>query len=238
VSRELFKIWGCLFLIVSLSNSAWAFRDCAWKEFKDKKAQIAGTQDGDTLTLLSSNGVKQNVRLLAIDTPESYFRGHTQGEWAQKARLRLRELLPRGTEVSVQLDRIYCDANNRLLAYIFVNEQNVNQLMVQEGWAVNYCVSPNEFYCKEFGLLAEDNWTQRRGFLGDESIDLPYIFREKKSTGTPFNYFVGDISTKLVYSNKDMEKIPVGQRVFFYNAKNIRPPYRLDSSVSDLSLIQ
>ncbi|MGE3387632.1 MAG: thermonuclease family protein, partial [Bdellovibrionales bacterium] len=161
-----------------------------------------------------------------IDTPETHFNDKSQGEWAFRAAARLKQLLPKGAEVQVELDRFACDSRGRTLAYVHKNGVNLNRLMIEEGWAVNYCVAPNFKHCEEYGAVVEKNIVQKRGFLADPGVQLPYLFREQ-GRENDFEYYIGDMHTKLVISSAKMDDIPVAQRVFFYSARRIRPPYRL-----------
>ncbi len=76
--------------------------------------------DGDTIRVGA-----QRIRLRGIDTPEmSEFAGPA-------AKQRLSELLRRGPIRIVPQGR---DVYNRLVADVFVNEQNVAETLIQEGY--------------------------------------------------------------------------------------------------------
>lgn len=76
--------------------------------------------DGDTIRVGG-----ERIRLRGIDTPElSEFDGLA-------AKRRLEELLRNGPIRIVSHGR---DVYNRLLADVFVNEQNVAEVLIQEGY--------------------------------------------------------------------------------------------------------
>lgn len=80
--------------------------------------------DGDTVVI---NG--ESVRLLGIDTDE---RG---GDCYQDAKKRLEELIL-NKEVRLESDERDKDRYGRYLRYLFIEEENVNLKMVEEGLAI------------------------------------------------------------------------------------------------------
>lgn len=222
-----------LFLIVlatspfnSFASSPGEKRECETRKLLSGPIFVEYTNDGDTVVLRASDGTLVHTRLLGIDTPETHYFGKNQGPWAFQAAQRLKELLPKGSQVEVKFDVVSCDSKARTLATIFSNGTNVNQTMLDEGWAVNYCVAPNFQDCEEFSRLTERNLSEKRGFLGDPGVELPYLFRaEDRPTG--YEYYIGDIVSKVVVSSKEMDRVPIPNRVFFYSARKITPPYHL-----------
>lgn len=218
------------FFIISFSPQAlWSQAqfnkiNCPWSHTLNKSLHVLFVQDGDTLTLVDSEGRRYKSRLVGIDTPESYFLGESQGLWAHIASDRLKALLPKNTVVEVEYDNQKCDPNGRLLIHIYKNKEHINRIMVEEGLAVNYCLPPNEKYCDEFGNTAQKNFDQKNGFFEDPTVEIPYLFRVNTRGGN-FVYYVGHRDSKKVVTSNEIETIPLGKRVIFYNKKNIRPPY-------------
>ena len=98
-------------------------------------AVISKIIDGDTIKL--ENG--ETVRLLGINTPEKgqpYYEESTN---------RLRELIE-GKEVILESDIDDKGQYGRLLRYIFLNGENINVKLVEEGLATVYIISPNMKY--------------------------------------------------------------------------------------------
>jgi endonuclease YncB( thermonuclease family) len=81
--------------------------------------------DGDTITCTS----REKVRLLRIDTPES------DEALYEEASAALRNLLPRGSSVKLELEGRPKDPYGRTLAYVFKGDNNVCLQMVLSGWS-------------------------------------------------------------------------------------------------------
>lgn len=224
-------MFGCLIGIEAHSKSV----ACSWERFKDQEGRVAGVQDGDTLTLLDQSGFKHKARLVGIDTPEVYYYGKSQGDWARRASLRLKELLPKGSRVTLVFDRQKCDFNGRLLVHVFFQSSHINQMMIEEGWAINYCVAPNELYCTQFGELVRKNQDSGRGFLRDPSVEIPYLFRVQVRQPN-FHYHVGSLYSKRVVPSSDLGQIPIDQRIIFYSSRYIRPPYYLSAEGESMNV--
>lgn len=102
---------------------------------KRKTATVARVIDGDTIELQDS----RTVRLLQIDAAEP-----GQGEcYSRKAGRLLREMLPAGTDVRLEIDPTLDrkDKHGRLLRYVWKRSTNVNVWLVRKGaasvWFVN-----------------------------------------------------------------------------------------------------
>lgn len=113
--------------------------------------------DGDTIVLRSNLGPR-TVRLIGIDAPE---RGGSTGSfeaWADDATRFLRDLIPTGTLVWVELDFEAEDRFGRLLAYVYVRDEAggwimrgepasmVNLMIARAGYADVLTIEPNSLY--------------------------------------------------------------------------------------------
>ncbi|NOX71986.1 MAG: hypothetical protein GXO64_04820 [Candidatus Micrarchaeota archaeon] len=103
--------------------------------YKTEYAIVTDVIDGDTIAI--ENG--ERVRLLGINTPE---RGRYLYEDAKN---RLTQLV-KDKNVTMKTDFDDSDRYGRKLRYIFVNETNVNALLVEEGLATAYIIPPNDRY--------------------------------------------------------------------------------------------
>ena len=124
---------------------------CSAPEFDvDDRAQgdaltgrVVKIADGDTITVVTEDGQRHTVRLLAIDTPESYATryGYTEcgGEEAKKA---LQRLVNRSPKVTLTTDPTQDreDRYGRLLAYVAPagGGQSFQAALVRAGWAEVY----------------------------------------------------------------------------------------------------
>ena len=230
--RSNFNTWYVYLLALSFSASAFAANPgeskakCDARNPISKNVTIANGVDGDTARVNTPDGQNYSVRFLSIDTPETHYNGKSQGVWGDRAAKRLQELLPVGTAVRLEFGPEVCDTNGRVLAYIFKGKVNMNELMVREGWAVNYCIYPNVAYCEELGALTNKNIHDGRGFMGDSTVEIPYIWRRKVS-GRAFTSYVGNMETKEVFLPGHEDRVPVGNRMFFFKKTDIAAPYHL-----------
>lgn len=111
--------------------------------------------DGDTVDVSTWSGTKR-VRLLNINAPELGHFGDPEECLAQEAKDRLEELLPEGTEVSLEYDNDRRDRYGRDLAGVFVGEDFINEHMVRDGFAHAVVYEPNRrFYDRILAAEAE-----------------------------------------------------------------------------------
>lgn len=119
---------------------------------------VLGVTDGDTLRV-EYQGREERIRMLRINTPERGAPGARQAtallrDWVQGKRVALE------FEVPDQPER---DKFNRLLAYIFVSETNVNVEMVRQGWSKFYLVHGEGRYAKAFRQAENEARAAKRG---------------------------------------------------------------------------
>jgi micrococcal nuclease len=225
-----FKI---LALAVALAASAPAFANdhkqqgaklkCDRENPIENQVTVEKNADGDTISVRARKGV-YSVRLIGIDTPESKFRGESQGEWADAASERLQEMLPAGKKVRLEISENVCDQYGRVLAHVFVGKSHVNKELVREGLAANYCVYPSLAHCQELGLLTEEAMKKRIGMFSDPSMELPYDFR-RRIKGSEQASFVGSLRTKKVLRPGNQNRVPVAERVFFFGESSVEAPF-------------
>ena len=123
--------------------------------------------DGDTARVVL-NGEKFTVRLIGIDTPELNTANYKGKEcFAGEAKARLTQLLE-GKKVKLELDQTQgeYDRYNRLLAYIWLGEQLVNQIMISEGYAFEYTYNLPYKYQTRFKKSEKEAREAMRGLWG------------------------------------------------------------------------
>jgi endonuclease YncB( thermonuclease family) len=110
--------------------------------------------DGDTV-VLAGDGGRRSVRLIGIDTPEVAHPVRGREPFGPEASAFTAALLPRGTEVWVELDVEVEDAYGRLLAYLYLADREgdwridgrpavmVNEAIARAGFARVLTVAPN-----------------------------------------------------------------------------------------------
>ena len=104
-----------------------------------KEVQLIRVVDGDTL-LISINGNKERVRLIGMNAPES-VKPHSQVEcFGREASRHLKELLQGNTMLRIEGDpsQHTYDKYGRRLAYVFSDNINLAEKMIEDGYAYEY----------------------------------------------------------------------------------------------------
>lgn len=138
------------------------------------KAYVSDVTDGDTLTI-SYQKKEYKVRLLCIDTPESVKQGVHIQPYAIEAS-RLTEKLTLRKNVRLVFEKGLKDKYGRLLAYIILeDEENLNAILVRNGYARVEIVSPNIKQMDYFLKLQNEAIQDRRGMWGLEADKQPFV---------------------------------------------------------------
>lgn len=99
-----------------------------------QKSVVTNVIDGDTIVIQGGD----RVRLLGIDAPEKNETFYKES----KARL---EQLIENKEVMLEREGDNKDRYSRLLRYVFLNDTNINLLLVQEGYAICYFYDKSKY---------------------------------------------------------------------------------------------
>ena len=105
-----------------------------------EKYPLVSVVDGDTIKILV-NGENTSVRLIGVDTPEKYSTRYGYAEcFGEEASQYLKDLLKDISEVEIEYDDSQgtYDKYGRILGYLFVNGENYNQKMIEDGYAREY----------------------------------------------------------------------------------------------------
>jgi|LWDU01.1.fsa_nt_gi micrococcal nuclease len=105
------------------------------------KLEVKRVVDGDTVDGVIDLGFNiftaVRIRLAGINAPESRTRNLVEKKYGIEAKLRLVELLcPDMSQVTVQSHGL--GKYGRVLGTLFVDDKNINQQLVSEGYAVEY----------------------------------------------------------------------------------------------------
>lgn len=111
--------------------------------------------DGDTIDILIG-GRDERVRLIGIDTPETYVEDGPPECFGPEAAAFTRDLLPPGTEVRLTRDVVGRDDYDRLLAYVYRRSDDlfVNEAIVAAGYARPLTIRPNDAHRPDFVAAA------------------------------------------------------------------------------------
>lgn len=130
------------------------------------EGRVTRVSDGDTIWVTEANGLRNKIRMLGIDAPES-----SQAFGGESTR-RLAELV---NGASVKVTYAERDQYGRILGTVWLGGRNINLQMVSEGyaWAYHYNKDPqyetaqNAARAGRLGLWAaaspQDPWAYRRG---------------------------------------------------------------------------
>jgi len=114
-------------------------------------ATITQVVDGDTVHV-SINGHDEKVRLIGIDTPETVDPRKEVECFGQEAKDFLSQY--EGTTVKLEADESQGDRDKygRLLRYIWVDDINLNLLMIEKGFAYEYTYDDPYLYQVQFQM--------------------------------------------------------------------------------------
>ena len=139
--------------------AALALSGCGGSPCGESEATVTRVIDGDTIEL--EGGVR--IRYLLVDTPEVSGGAECFGDNAKQ----MNSDLVLGKTVQIHYDVQCTDNFGRTLAYVTVDGQEVNTLLVQRGYACVLFIAPNgEARREEFENLELDAKNARRGLWG------------------------------------------------------------------------
>jgi len=125
-------------------------------------ARVTGVIDGDTIEVEFSDGRRERVRYIGVDTPEVYGKTEFFGEEASDYNRSLVD----GTSVWLEFDLEKRDRYSRLLAYVYLDPQGdamVNAILVTQGYATVATYPPNVKHVELFEKLQEEARIDSRG---------------------------------------------------------------------------
>ena len=137
---------------------------------------VVSVIDGDTI-IIEYEGKEETVRYLLIDTPETNHPRLGEQPLGPEATAENKRLIESG-EVEIEFDvGSRFDDYGRMLAYIYVDGESVQQQLLESGYArVAYVFPPNTRYVDEFeqaeldakeagiGIWEYSNYSTERGF--------------------------------------------------------------------------
>ncbi|KKI93966.1 nuclease [Bacillus sp. SA1-12] len=144
-------------------------------------AHVTRVVDGDTVHV-TVNGKEETARLLLVDTPETVHPTKQIQPFGPEASSFVKELL-HDANVELEMDIGERDKYGRLLVYLYVNGEMVNQLLLEKGLArVAYVFEPNTKYVDDFyeiqkraqqkgiGIWSIENYATDQGFKEESSV--------------------------------------------------------------------
>lgn len=132
-------------------------------ESQKETVSVIRVVDGDTIKI-NNSGKEDTVRLLGINTPE-------KGERYYKEAKDFLNLTLTGKEITLEKGRGDRDRYDRLLRYVFLNGENVNEKIIREGYANYYF--PSGYDAHSFELIkAFDSCVKNNLYFCEASKDV------------------------------------------------------------------
>ncbi len=189
----------------------------------DYDAVVASITDGDTIKLSNPVLGAVNVRMLNIDTAETYHKvvndlDRNQMEHGLAAKAYINTLIKAGDAVVLKIGEEPTDDYGRLLAQVIRKSDglNVNLEMVEKGYAATYFIWPigNEY--ELFSQAVKRAYDAKLGIWNpaDPLLELPFEFRAREQ-GKGLTRHVGHYYTKKFVTPEKWSTVPVEARVFF-----------------------
>lgn len=123
--------------------------------------------DGDTI-VIDYNKKEEKVRLIGVDTPESVHPTESKNtEEGIKTSNYTKEMLT-GKKVGIELDVQERDKYGRILAYVYLDGEMYNMLLLKKGYAKVATYPPNVKYVDEFTKLQEIARNEKIGLWAEE----------------------------------------------------------------------
>jgi len=195
--------------------------------------------DGDTIKVEPFDDGEDSVRLLGIDTPETYYRGQSQGFHSEAAKAYLAGLLSAGDTVRIESGQEERDKYGRVLGYVYKDDININLKLVAEGMALPYPIYPNLKFLTELNQLAAQAQADGKGVFDPANplLEMPFEFRMRIDNRKPHK-LVGHVDTYEYFRPDEYRKVPLLKRVYFFSESDARDyGYRLREVAMDLSHI-
>lgn len=125
---------------------------------------VASITDGDTIRVVLA-GREEPVRLIGIDTPEKDG-PFTDAECFGEEATRFTTDLLAGRTVRLEFDVERRDRYQRLLAYVWLGDELVNETIALRGYAQPLTIPPNVRYADRFVEAARAARAANRGLWG------------------------------------------------------------------------
>ncbi|KZR56840.1 thermonuclease family protein [Pseudobacillus badius] len=142
-------------------------------------ASVTRVVDGDTIKI-TIDGRQETVRLILVDTPETKHPRLGVQPFGQEASAFTEEHLS-GKEIKIEPGIQERDRYGRLLAYVYIDGQMFNQLLLEQGLARVAVYPPNTQYldemkeieaaakAKKIGIWSIENYADDDGYHANET---------------------------------------------------------------------
>jgi len=168
------SVWALAAVLMVLAAAPWAAVDAARSKAGWVSGRIVDVHDGDTATLVTSDGRRIKLRFYGVDAPELATHQWPEQAHAREATLFMRKLiLEREASVRLTGEKTY----SRLVGEIFVDGHSASRELLREGlgwWNERYAVRDSDLERLERGARQG-----RKGLWRAASPEAPWNFRER-----------------------------------------------------------
>jgi micrococcal nuclease len=205
---------GLLLLWVMI---VWILAACAVSvdESKQAEATVVEVLDGDTFKA-RVGGRTETIRLLFIDTPETNHPERGEQPFGREAKRFMKELLPPGTKVTLEIGTEERDKYGRLLAHVQVGNRSVQEMLLERGLARVAYVFEANVEREDRYRKAEERARQKRlriwsvdGYVGNDGYHPEVIAREARFVASRYSEVYHPAECE------DAERIKERNRVWF-----------------------
>lgn len=144
------------------------------------EVELVEAVDGDTAKF-KMNGKQITVRFLGINTKETVHPEIGEEEWGKEASDFTKEKLKNATKIELEFDDIADkkDKYDRYLAWIWIDDELLQNLLVENGLAETYMLQNNYKYA---GILQESEEIAKNNKLGIWSEETSEIGNNKNQS--------------------------------------------------------
>jgi len=158
----------CLTAVLALTTGASA-QEKEEAEY-DETVTVKRIVDGDTIRIDPAVDGLDEVRLIGIDTPETKDPDCDVQPYGPDALMFTRDQL-QDEEVNLEFDEDREDRYERLLAYVYLDDEMFNETLLEEGYAQVYTVRPNDRYEDRFEEAQDAAQEEELGIWGLSSSE-------------------------------------------------------------------
>jgi micrococcal nuclease len=126
--------------------------------------------DGDTIVISYDGVTEYKVRYIGVDTPETVHPTVGEQPFGKLASDRNRELVE-GHTVILEKDVSETDKYGRLLRYVWLDDQMINEVLIREGLAQVSTYPPDVKYTSRFITAQADAREAKVGIWSEEVTD-------------------------------------------------------------------
>lgn len=152
-----------IYLVVCLLISFLAI-GCAISQDDANTVRVIRVVDGDTVEV-NIQGTKEKVRLIGVDTPETVHPTIGEEPYGREASDFTKEKLTDQT-VELEFDVEERDRYGRLLAYVWLDGEMFNEVLLSDGYAQIATYPPNVRYVERFQTAQQEAREAERGLWG------------------------------------------------------------------------